>query len=99
MTDDNDLVIDKTRCRHYARKVIPLPKAADFEPFSQWLLGEKRLEQISRAANAAAPAEHHSVVTAGSTPADRATPPGVPAAVQALWRDMRDMRGIVAVFD
>jgi energy-coupling factor transporter ATP-binding protein EcfA2 len=39
MDDENNLVIDKTRCPHYSGKVLSKPAAKDFEPFREWLKG------------------------------------------------------------
>ena len=42
MTDENDFIIDKTRCSDYAGNVPSKPGAKDFEPFRDWLKGAKR---------------------------------------------------------
>lgn len=44
MDDENNFITDKTRCSFYTGKVIPKPKAADFQPFKDWLSGVKRSE-------------------------------------------------------
>ena len=45
MNDDNELIVDKTRCSAYAGRVISKPKPGDFQPFADWLKGAKRSEQ------------------------------------------------------
>ena len=45
MDDENCLIVDKTRCSHYAGKAIPKPKRADFTPLREWLSGEKAPER------------------------------------------------------
>ena len=42
MTDENDFIVDKTRCPDYARKVLSQPGAKEFEAFRDWLKGAKR---------------------------------------------------------
>lgn len=39
MDDDNNLVVDKTRCSFYTGKVLPKPDEKQFAPFSEWLKG------------------------------------------------------------
>jgi hypothetical protein len=40
MDDDNNLIIDKTRCFPYAGKVQHKPKGEWFRPFIGWLAGQ-----------------------------------------------------------
>lgn len=44
MDDENNLVVDKTRCSDYSGKVITRPKAADFIAFRDWLKGAEPLK-------------------------------------------------------
>jgi energy-coupling factor transporter ATP-binding protein EcfA2 len=54
MTDENDFIIDKTRCPDYSGKVLSKPGAKDFEPFRDWLKGAKRETPAAAAAQPAA---------------------------------------------
>lgn len=42
MSQENELIVDKTRCSAIASKVYSKPKPADFQVFADWLKGEKR---------------------------------------------------------
>lgn len=42
MDDENNLIIDKTRCSDLAGHVLPKPDAKAFEPFVKWLAGVER---------------------------------------------------------
>jgi energy-coupling factor transporter ATP-binding protein EcfA2 len=42
MDEDNNLLVEKTRCPEYSKNVMPAPKASDFQPFVAWLSGVKR---------------------------------------------------------
>ena len=44
MTEDNVLVVDKTRCSGYTGKAIDKPKVKDFAAFGEWLNGAPRPE-------------------------------------------------------
>ena len=44
MDEDNTFIVDKTRCPFYKKKAITEPKAEDFQPFKEWLAGEKNKE-------------------------------------------------------
>jgi ABC-type oligopeptide transport system ATPase subunit len=39
MTDENEFITDKTRCKAFSKQVIREPQAKDFAPFIQWLAG------------------------------------------------------------
>jgi hypothetical protein len=39
MTDENEALVDKTRCPSYRGKLISQPSAKDFQPFADWLKG------------------------------------------------------------
>lgn len=41
MDDDNNFIVDKTRCSDYAGKIITKPQEKDFIPFRDWLKGAK----------------------------------------------------------
>lgn len=43
MDDENNLIVDKTRCSEYSQKAIAKPSEKDFEPFVHWLAGAKRI--------------------------------------------------------
>jgi hypothetical protein len=45
MDEENNLVIDKTRCPHYAGKAISKPGEKEFAPFIEWLKGAARQSQ------------------------------------------------------
>jgi hypothetical protein len=42
MDDDNNLIVDKTRCPLYSGKAMGKPGAKEFQPFVDWLSGVKR---------------------------------------------------------
>ena len=44
LNDENELIVEKTRCSALAGKVMAKPSAADFQPFADWLKGEQRAE-------------------------------------------------------
>jgi hypothetical protein len=53
MDDENNLVVDKTRCPDYAGRVLSKPKAADFAPLAAWLEGGVDLAEQSAKLTAA----------------------------------------------
>lgn len=66
MDDENNFVVDKTRCSALAGLVISKPSAKDFAPFKAWLSGTERPTQ--------APAPTPAAVTPTITPKVPATP-------------------------
>jgi hypothetical protein len=42
MDDENNFIVEKTRCPLYSRKAITQPKAKDFDAFTEWLRGAMR---------------------------------------------------------
>lgn len=48
MDDDNNFVVDKTRCPDYSGKIITKPKEKDFVPFRDWLKGAKVPVYVTR---------------------------------------------------
>lgn len=48
MDDDNNLLVDKSRCPSYTGKIIPKPKASDFDVFRDWLQGAKVPVYVTR---------------------------------------------------
>lgn len=42
MDDENNFIVEKTRCPAYSKKALTQPNAKDFEEFTQWLKGAKR---------------------------------------------------------
>ena len=58
MDDENNLVIDKTRCSVYSQekiRLVPKPNAAYFQPFIQWLDGPAVEKENPAPAPAATP--------------------------------------------
>jgi hypothetical protein len=97
LTEDNELVIDKSRCPAYAGKVIAKPSEKDFDAFAEWLKGEAR-EQVSPAIPSAV---EQPQPTAKPAPASAPAPsvnPEVPELVQDLWKQMSDKPGFARVF-
>lgn len=45
MDDENNLIVDKTRCFTYANKTIPKPTPDKFKPFVDWLDGAAPVER------------------------------------------------------
>lgn len=45
LNDENEAIVDKTRCPLYAGKVIARPGAKDFAPFVEWLKGAPPVER------------------------------------------------------
>lgn len=50
MDDDNVLITDKTRCSYYTGKALTKPGEKEFQPFIDWLKGEKRVATPVKAA-------------------------------------------------
>jgi hypothetical protein len=50
MDEENNFIVEKTRCPHYAKKAFSQPNAEDFFPFRDWLKGTTR-EQVAPAAS------------------------------------------------
>ena len=48
MDDENNLIVDKTRCSHYRGKALSLPGPEEFAPFVQWLHGAREEEGATR---------------------------------------------------
>lgn len=95
MNDDNELLIDKTRCSSYAGTVIKKPKAADFQPFADWLKGEKKAEPAPAPppppppSTSVPPRERPAAAKAApeAKPAAAAAP-DVPQVVADMWKIM-----------
>jgi hypothetical protein len=111
MDDDNGLLIEKTRCPHYTGKVISKPKDADFQPFVDWLKGEKRPVEPKAppiAAPAASTAPKPPAAASASAPettrrpepAQTPTPAEVPELVADMFKMMAGGKaGFEKVFD
>lgn len=56
MDDNNDLIVDKTRCSSYNGKVLTRPSGKDFTPFKEWLKGALPINQPRQQPPAAKPA-------------------------------------------
>jgi ABC-type dipeptide/oligopeptide/nickel transport system ATPase component len=93
--EENNFVIDKTRCPAYSGKVLTKPSAKDFDAFQDWLNGAAR-EQ------APPPAPAQRAATPPSQTGPKPVPPpaaDVPEEIQQLWVRMGTSRStILAVF-
>ena len=80
MNDENEFIVDKTRCSAYAGRVISKPKPEDFQPFADWLRGAKP----------AAAAPPPPVLPSNTPPAAPAQPPAeeLPGIVQEMYKVM-----------
>lgn len=67
MDDENNLVVDKTRCSFYSGKVLPKPGEKEFAPFAEWLKGAK--DSVPQATAGAPPVAAVGSEGGGSAPA------------------------------
>jgi hypothetical protein len=100
LSEDNELVIDKSRCPAYTGKVIAKPSEKDFDAFAEWLKGDVR-PQATRAVETVAaprpdPRPHGDPEPHGTTA--QAAAAEVPELVQEMWKQMKDKSGFAHVF-
>jgi hypothetical protein len=106
LSEDNELIIDKSRCSAYTGKVISKPSEKDFEPFAAWLRGEARPEMPRGEAPSPAEAPPSLSSSPAVPPRNTARPKAqpeaaaaeVPELVQDLWKQMTDKAGFARVF-
>lgn len=85
MSEDNEMLVDKTRCSFYAGKVLGKPGAKEFQVFADWLKGAK----ATAPALAATKQEQPAAPKPSPAAAPGAEPPSdVPPEVLQMWQVM-----------
>lgn len=96
MDETNTFVVDKTRCPGYSLKAYTKPGVKEFQPFVDWLKGEKRTESAIVPAPAV-PVTPIAIVPTPTSPA-AAGAAEVPDGLQVLFASIRNSQTAIAVF-